>query len=691
MIVSIDVGTSYSSICILGKDGKALPVDISTGASMFGSKFSLPSAVYIEDDGTHLVGQAALNSRKRNPSNFFMEFKRLLGQEIPVVLGYRKLFPEDMYTFIFRHMTECARKMSGETIDRAYITYPAAFTQKQKLKIIHAAAGAGLFETVLVDEPTAVAFNYKEAGYISNGQTVLIYDFGGGTFDASIVTMENDQIVSAAHPRGLEHCGGIDMDRLIFQDMFNTIPEDIRNIIMSQERRRLRMEAQLSELAVKAKHHLSSATKFRDEIELGMDDCSYELDRSRFEMMIAPMIAQTLDVCRYLMKDAGIGHSQLSSVILAGGTSRIPLVQQMVGQFAKGVPVWSVKDLDLAIAMGALYAQRSGEQPASHTNREKDRYLKNPKQRICGNETTVAAIDDLGNVHSDDPELNEWHNVVSIACGEEHFAALTVDGKVVARGDNVFSQCNTRRWSDIIEVCCGALYTVGVKKDGTVVGVGRNESGQCSFKQWRNIKSIACGESHTAAITSDGTAVACGKNNLGQCVISHWKNVAEIFCGRDYTAGLCKDKRVAAAGDPSVAKSAGQWTDIAALACAPLHMAGLKTDGTALACGDNSFGQCEVDSWSGLTAIVCGAGFTAGLMENHTVVAVGDNRFGQCEVSDWKNIIGIAAGGNRLIGIQYDGTVICTDYRYVRRNHYGISDSLIPVPAVTKVFPWKLF
>ena len=87
MIVSIDIGTSYSSICMLGPDGKAHSVDIGTGTSMFGSKYSLPSAVFVEDNGNVLVGQAAINSRKRKPQNFRMEFKRNLGENIPILLG----------------------------------------------------------------------------------------------------------------------------------------------------------------------------------------------------------------------------------------------------------------------------------------------------------------------------------------------------------------------------------------------------------------------------------------------------------------------------------------------------------------------------------------------------------------------------------------------------------------------------
>ena len=119
MIISIDIGTSYSSICMLGTDGKAVPVDISTGTSMYGSKYSLPSAVFVEDDGNVLVGQAAMNSRKKKPQNFRMEFKRDLGQDIPIVLGNESFLPEDFYTELFRHMKACVARVSDEPIEKA--------------------------------------------------------------------------------------------------------------------------------------------------------------------------------------------------------------------------------------------------------------------------------------------------------------------------------------------------------------------------------------------------------------------------------------------------------------------------------------------------------------------------------------------------------------------------------------------
>ena len=365
MIVSIDIGTSYSSICMLGPDGKAHPVDISTGASMFGSKYSLPSAVFVEDDGNILVGQAAMNSRKHKPQNFHKEFKRDLGQDIPVLLGGRSFKPEELYTELFRHMKERAEKLTEEPIDRAYLTYPASYGKQRREKLCAAANAAGLFDLELVDEPTAAAMCYCAEGYVKDGQTLLVYDFGGGTFDVSLIRYENGTFQLLAEPVGLEQCGGMDIDYLIASDMRQAIEKELPGAwgeLEKNENRFRRFASQLSECAVKAKHHLSSANSFEEYIEVGMDDVRYQLDTERFNAMIASLVGQTVQTCRRALDEAGVAASEVSAVLLVGGTSRIPLVQEMAGKIT-GKPALCAADLELIVAQGALMYRETRTAP----------------------------------------------------------------------------------------------------------------------------------------------------------------------------------------------------------------------------------------------------------------------------------------------------------------------------------------
>ena len=353
MIVSIDIGTSYSCISALGPDGKAHPVEIGTGASMFGSKFSLPSAVFAEENGEILVGQAAFNQRKLAPARFQMEFKRHLGESVPIVLGNRSFLPEQLYTELIRHMKTQAEK-TGDPISCAYMTFPASYGKSKKDKLLGAARAAGLFDVQLVAEPAAAAMSYCAAGYVQDGQTLLTYDFGGGTFDAALLRYEGGVFQLLTEPLGLSDCGGVDMDRVIFQDMVSMVGPEVMATLMKNPVNMMRFSSQLGELAVKAKHHLSFAEDFQEYIPVGFDVVPYALSREKFNGMIASLVADTVDICRKMVEQAGLKMSDLSSVLMVGGTSRVPLVQQMVQQMAGDLPVYSATDLDLAVAQGAL-------------------------------------------------------------------------------------------------------------------------------------------------------------------------------------------------------------------------------------------------------------------------------------------------------------------------------------------------
>lgn len=373
MIISIDIGTSYCSGCFLMPDGTVQPIEIGTGSSMFGSKYAIPSAIYVEENGKVLVGQAAMNSRKRNPQNFRMEFKRDLGSSIPILLGERSFLPEDIYTELFRHIRLCAEAISREPIEKVCLTYPASYGSGKRKKLCSAARAAGFFEVTLVDEPAAAAMCHCAEGYVHNGEQFLIYDFGGGTFDASLIRYEGGVFTPLCESEGLEQCGGIDMDRLIYQDILRTVDAydaELLPKLRQDARRNMLFASRLSEMAVKCKHHLSSANVFSDDIPVEFDIIPYELTLDRFEEMIRPMVGKTIQTCQYMLEDAELSVSQLSGILLVGGTSRVPLVQKLVGQFAGTVPVHSAADQELTVAKGALSPELAQVQTRFQRDRE---------------------------------------------------------------------------------------------------------------------------------------------------------------------------------------------------------------------------------------------------------------------------------------------------------------------------------
>ncbi|MCD7957509.1 MAG: Hsp70 family protein, partial [Lachnospiraceae bacterium] len=361
MNISIDIGTSYSSVCMQGPDKEMISVDVGTGASLFGSKVSLPSAVFATDDKL-LIGQAAMNNRLANPKCFRKNFKRDLGQNFPYDLGGKKYLPEDLYVEFFRHMRESVEKISREEIGTVYITCPATFSNRRKELVLQAAKKASLDNCAMVEEPTAAAMYYCGKGYVKDDQTLLTYDFGGGTFDVALVRYEDGQFRLLTEPAGIENCGGIDIDRIIFNDICNKLDEDSRKILSdTSSSQRMdyarKIKCRMEEMAVQAKEQLSSTQTFTDYLPMGFDMVEYSLSAEELNKMIAQMVEETIRVCEDLLSKGKIKNreKELSAVLLVGGTSRVPYIQSRVQKFAGSVPVYCAPDLELAVSMGALY------------------------------------------------------------------------------------------------------------------------------------------------------------------------------------------------------------------------------------------------------------------------------------------------------------------------------------------------
>ena len=381
MNISIDIGTSYSSIFCLNASGELEPVNVRTGISMHGSDHSLPSAVYVNKENQVLVGQAAMNSRKMDPTRFRAEFKRDLGQEVPIVLGERSMLPEDMYTEIFRHLKACAEKAANEAVEKAFVTYPASFSQAKQQKVLESAHAAGLFDVTLIDEPTAAAMCYCAEGKIEDGQTLLVYDFGGGTFDAALIRYQNGNFSPLVDSVGLPRCGGIDIDRLIYADMMKAVAPVLEESGLKQNKMAMmRFQSELTELAVKAKCHLSSTSSFEEGVSVGLSFVPYSLNAERLNSMIAGLVQQTIDCCRQILDNAGLAVGDISRILLVGGTSRVPLVEQMVRQFAKGVPVLTNVNPELAVAQGALASVKKMAAPQEDAEPEQPEEAAGPEQ-----------------------------------------------------------------------------------------------------------------------------------------------------------------------------------------------------------------------------------------------------------------------------------------------------------------------
>ncbi|MBS5523776.1 MAG: Hsp70 family protein [Clostridiales bacterium] len=703
MIVSIDIGTSYSSVCILGKDGRAVPVDVSTGTCMYGGKYSLPSAVFVDENGNILVGQAAMNSRKRIPQNFRMEFKRDLGQDIPVILGKREFRPRDLYTELFRHMAQRAVKTGGEPVEKAYLTYPASFGRKKKEQIAEAAREAGLFDIELVDEPTAAAMCYLDAGLIKEEGRFLVYDFGGGTFDVSLVGYDLGHFYSLADPVGLEHCGGIDIDRYIYEDMLGKLDKDMLELVSQKPVNRMRLDSQLAELAIKAKHHLSSAPEFFEDIQIGFDLVPYGLSRDTLDGMISPLVGQTIQSCRGILKAAQMDVGELSAVLMVGGTSRTPLVQTLVASFAGNVPVLSSVDLELAVASGALgFWKRSTAQEKHGEAKEEEAVSQNTKQDAKNTATVDSPLEKsncLTDEHNEDTrERGEAEGkLVNLFNGILHKAALEQGGENKYYPENVSGifdalceiglidvskaeydaiQKRNHKATALVDIVCEKglrdIMPWILTSDGQVIfwgtihraGGNITEARVKEVQQWQDIVSISCGYDSLMGLKKNRNVVfsCCRLDDR----IAHWHDITTLESYGQRQFAVDKDGRVFTTG--RVSGIIDEWSSytIKMVVSALGWDIGLLNDGHIVAVKNGgiidkkNINNIEnaVNNWQGVDFITRGILHIVGLLNDGRVVACGMNDYGQCNVNDWHDMVSISTGEIDTVGLRRDGSVL---------------------------------
>ena len=367
-VIGIDLGTTNSCVSIM--DGsKPKVIENAEGAR------TTPSVVGFSDDGERLVGQPAKRQAVTNPGDTLFAIKRLIGRtfEDPAtqkdmgMVPYdivkadngdawveakgEKYSPSQVSAMILQKMKETAESYLGENVDQAVITVPAYFNDAQRQATKDAGKIAGLEVLRIINEPTAAALAYgleKE-----DGHTIAVFDLGGGTFDVSILEI-GDGVFEVKSTNGDTFLGGEDFDhRLVnyLADEFkkeNTV--DLRKDKMALQR--------LKEAAEKAKIELSSAQQTEVNLPFITADASgpkhlqIKLTRAKLESLVADLVKRTLDPCKKALKDAGLTAAEIDDVVLVGGQTRMPKIQEIVQEFFGKEPHKGVNP-DEVVAMGA--------------------------------------------------------------------------------------------------------------------------------------------------------------------------------------------------------------------------------------------------------------------------------------------------------------------------------------------------
>jgi len=366
-IIGIDLGTTNSCVAVM-EGNEPIVIQNSEGQR------TTPSIVGFTNKGERLVGQPAKNQIVTNPENTIYSIKRFMGRrfsEVPSEIQMvpykvkeastgearleahgKEYSPQEISAMVLQKMKKTAEDYLGEEVKEAVITVPAYFNDSQRQATKDAGRIAGLDVKRIVNEPTAAALAYG-LGKDKKEERIAVYDFGGGTFDISILEL-GDGVFEVKSTNGDTHLGGDNIDQRIIDWLVESFKND-HGIDLSQDRMALQ---RLKEAAEKAKIELSSTQSTELNLPFITADSSgpkhlqYNLTRSKFEQMVANLIERTKEPCRNALKDAGISADQVDEVILVGGSTRIPAVQVSVKELFGKDPHKGVNP-DEVVAMGA--------------------------------------------------------------------------------------------------------------------------------------------------------------------------------------------------------------------------------------------------------------------------------------------------------------------------------------------------
>lgn len=339
LIVGIDLGTTNSELGVI-RDGQIQVLDIHGGPIM-------PSCVGLDPSGKLIVGQAARNQLVAAPESTIVSIKRKMGEETRVPLGEKQFSPEEISSFILRELKQRGEAALGQPIRKAVITVPAFFNDRQRKATQIAGELAGLEVVRILNEPTAAALAYG-AGR-TDDERMLVYDLGGGTFDVSVVVVEQGVVeVKASH--GDTRLGGDDFDQLLVDYAVLEFKKR-HNVDLLQDPKALR---RLKVVLERAKCRLSDEpfVVVREEYLDGQHHLELEITRAQYEEMITPLLEKTLDCVHQSLADAKLTPAEIDKVMLVGGATRTPLVHRLLEERMQREPRFEINP-DLIVAMGA--------------------------------------------------------------------------------------------------------------------------------------------------------------------------------------------------------------------------------------------------------------------------------------------------------------------------------------------------
>lgn len=344
-IIGIDLGTTNSCVAVM-EGGNATVIPNSEGAR------TTPSVVSFQKNGERLVGQVAKRQAITNPDKTIISIKRHMGTDYRKEIDGKKYSPEEISAIILQKLKADAEAYIGEKVTQAVITVPAYFNDSQRQATKNAGKIAGLEVLRIINEPTAASLAYG-LDKMDTNQKILVYDLGGGTFDVSILEL-GDGVFEVKATNGDTHLGGDDFDNKLIDYIAEEFKKengiDLRNDKMAFQR--------LKEAAEKAKIELSSSMQTNVNLPFitadanGPKHIDMNITRAKFNELTADLVKATVEPMKKALEDAGLTINDIDKVVLVGGSTRIPAVQEAVKNFTGKEPTKGINP-DECVAIGA--------------------------------------------------------------------------------------------------------------------------------------------------------------------------------------------------------------------------------------------------------------------------------------------------------------------------------------------------
>ncbi|WP_420147096.1 Hsp70 family protein [Spirosoma sp.] len=397
-VIGIDLGTTYSVVAaysIERQDVKVIPNRQNEPTT--------PSVVYIAAGGEVSVGRAAKEKQQRDPDGVLIEVKRMMGEKDEsnrkemVTVRQKQYDPETISAFILKELKACAERIIGEEVHDAVITVPAYFKESQKNATREAAKIAKLNPRLIINEPTAAAVAY---GLDTNEvQSFIVYDFGGGTFDVSIVRIENENTVEVVGTGGDAHLGGGDIDELLTKWFLTKMQQQYGRDFSENRKLRGKVRLQAEKVKIDLCNQETSQEFFVANPIEGIEEASFPISTQEFSQIIQPLLEKTFVQVQVALdsaaKNYGVTLEDIEAIILVGGSSKIPAVgKQLETRFKK--PVKSNLNPDEIVAIGAARMALNFEPSQAAVIKDNEEVkLAEPQATFAGGEATSTNIKDV--------------------------------------------------------------------------------------------------------------------------------------------------------------------------------------------------------------------------------------------------------------------------------------------------------